>query len=204
MAKKIAFLMVLMSVLILASVTAFATGTDSTAPKTGFTEEKANHEISVSELEEKNPVFFDEKATSDMNFVTIKFQREYSAVSDLRYNFTASVIDTSTSSAINENPVVMLMYIKVDGKYTALNDITTGTNMSEGSYLLPSSKVDLMYLGSGKVNDVRIIAFRKKDMDNLVVNETLQIFDLPITAPHWKLYERRNYSTNSVNLPAAP
>lgn len=201
MAKKLTFLLVFITVLLLASVTAFATGTDSTTPET---EDKANQEISVSDLEGKYDFFLDEKATSDKNYIEIKYQREYSVVNDLRHTFTGSVTDTSTSAAISENPVVMLMYIKVDGKYVRLNDVATGTNVSEGSFLLPSSKVDLIYLGSGKVNDVRIIAFRKNDVEKLALNVNVQIYDTQITVPHWKLSEKKNITFNDLKNNLTP
>ncbi len=209
MAKKLTFLLVFVTVLLLASVTAFAAGTDSSSPEIGFTEEKANAgdkslEVSVSDLEGKYDFFLDEKATSDKNYIEIKYQREYSVVNDLRHTFTGSVTDTSTSAAISENPVIMLMYIKVDGKYVRLNDVTTGANVSEGSFLLPSSKVDLVYLGSGKVNDVRIIAFRKNDMEKLALNVNVQIYDTPITVPHWKLSEKKNITFNDLKNNLTP
>lgn len=182
MAKKIAFLLALLFVLVLASVTAFAAGTDSKTPEAGFTQDKAD-EISVEDLEKNyGDIFFDAKSKSDKVIVKVTYQRKSTTKYPLRYHFVSSI--GSILSDSNHNPIVMLMYIKKDGKYVPLCDVNTGKNITEQPYYV-SSTVDLAYLGSNKVNEVRILIFRKKDIDKLSLDENLQITDLSISVPFW-------------------
>lgn len=185
MAKKIAFLLVLLFVLALASVTAFAAGTDTTTPEAGFTQDKADSQISIKDLEDKyGDIFFSADSKSDKAIIEVSYQRKSSTKYPLRHYFNGKVIDSVTGSAAYENPVVMLMYIKKDGKYIPLCDVNTDKNYIERPFYL-SSTVDLAYIGSNKVNEVRIIAFRKKDIDKLSLNENLQIIDFLITVRYW-------------------
>ena len=83
----------------------------------------------------------------------------------------------------------MLMYIKIDGTYVPLNDVERNSNMTEEVCYLKTA-VDLEYIGLNKVNEVRIIVFRKNDCDNLVLNENLQVTNLDITFRRCNLIER--------------
>lgn len=185
MAKKLVFLLVMMFVLLIASVTALA-NTGSKTAETGYTQDKANSakEISVIDLENKyGDLFFDGKATSEKEkeFVSVKYVREADGKNELRYNFTGSVKEDAS-------PLVMLMYIKENDKFVPLTSVETGKNITEGA-LITCSKVDLKYLGSNKVNEVRIIAFKKSDISKLT-ESNIQILDLQITVRPWNPIEK--------------
>ncbi len=190
MAKKLVFLLVTMLVLLLASVTALAVETQTPAPETGFTKEKADRisvttevSISVSDLESKNSqLFFGEESSTEDKFVTFKFDR-VSTISGLRHNITGTF-----SESVKE-PIVILMYIKKDGKYVPLYDVDTNSNMSEGPSMMSCSKVDLLQVSSTTSNEVRIISFYKKDAGKLDINK-VQITDLKILAKPWTLSEK--------------
>lgn len=197
MAKKLVFLLVTMFVLLLASVTAFAVDTEASTPETGFTKDKADKpsvttevSISVSDLEsEYGDLFFSEDSNTEDKFVSFKFNREYT-ISGLRYNATGTFTDSV------KDPVVILMYIKVDGEYVPLNDVDTNSNLSEGNFV-SNAKVDLHYLGNDKVNDIRIIAFSKKDAKNLDIKK-IQVTDIQIVARPWTLGEKVKITINEV------
>ncbi|HHW21345.1 MAG TPA: hypothetical protein GXX26_00475 [Clostridiaceae bacterium] len=195
MTKKVVFLLVMMFVLLLASVTAFAAGTDSATPEAGFTEDKAGSEkavseISVSDLEAKyGDIFFgDVKSTREI--VSIVEDKKTGDAGkriypyNLRYFFEAMALEMDT-----ENPVIMLTYIKVDGVYVPLTDVVTKTNITQEVYYL-STTVDLAYLGSNKVNEIRIIAFKKNDIDKLALDENVQIIDIKKSVRPWNLIEK--------------
>lgn len=188
MAKKVVFLLVMMFVLLIASVTAFAAGTQSATPEASFTEDKTNvtevePEVSISDLEAKyGDVFFgDVKSTKEI--VPIIYERVYPH--ELRHVFTGMALEIDKTT----NPVIMLMYIKVDGVYVPLVDVNTGSNITQEPYCLKTT-VDLNYLGSNKVNDIRIIVFRKKDIENLAIDQNLQITDLSISVRSWNLFDK--------------
>ena len=157
MAKKIVFLSVMIFVLLIASVTVFAAETDSETTEVGFMEDKAILEVeetdkgvSVSDLEEKySEVFFADDSESDMDIVTINYEREYPH--EMRHLFFGQTDDFDI-----ENPYIMMMYIKEDGVYVPLNDIENDTNMTEEVCYLKTA-VDLEYIGLNKVNEVRKI-----------------------------------------------
>lgn len=198
MAKKIVFLSVMIFVLLIASVTVFAAETDSETTEVGFTEDKAILEVeetdkgvSVSDLEEKySEVFFADDSESDTDIVTINYEREYPH--EMRHLFFGQTDDFDI-----ENPYIMMMYIKEDGVYVPLNDIENDTNMTEEVCYLKTA-VDLEYIGLNEVNEVRIIIFRKNDMDNLVLNENLQITNLDITFRRWNLIERVQFGLKEI------
>lgn len=199
MAKRFTFLLVVMFVLLLATVTAFAGNTESTTPAASFTKDKADllevdFKVSVKDLENNySDIFFDGDSTSHKNIITVRYEREYSVENELRHTFTGSVLDSSN----DDNPVIMLMYIKVDGKYVPLHDVDTGKNLTEKPVII-NSKVDLKYLGSDEVNEVRIIGFRKNDAGKLSLNNNLQITDLKITVTPWNLIEKLKITYNKV------
>ncbi|MCX7772956.1 MAG: hypothetical protein N2376_07585 [Clostridia bacterium] len=215
MAKKITFLLVMLFVLLAASVTAFAGGAAPAAPDNGSKEEKAFSwdsltPGSITALEDKyKNIWFDDKAASDKNeIVNVTYLREYNLNNPLRHVFTGNVVNSTSGGSISDNPVVMLLYIKNDeGQYARLNSIETDQNGVEGSVIL-ISKVDLLYLGSTKTNDVRVIAFRKNDADKLVLGKNLQISNYQITARSFKLIEKVKITfdevVNSFNQKQAP
>ena len=192
MAKKIIFLLVLLFVLITASVTAFAAGTDTTAPESGFTEDKVLLEVPpveedvINYEEEYSSLFFNQEQVSTENtIVNVKLKADGSSINPLRYIALGTVIqneDGAFNSA--DNAVIILMYIKVDDIYQPLLCVDskedTATNKIEGSRIL-CSKVDLRNLGPDKVNDVRIIAFRVKDAEMLTF-KNIQIINLQVVA----------------------
>ena len=195
MAKRIAFLLIMMFILLLATVTSFAAETESTTPEAGFTEDEANRreEVSVSDLEKKyGDILFAENSESDKKIIVVGYERAISVENPLRHTFTGAVDGSSSDIA---NPVVMLMYIKVDGEYVPLLDIDTEKNMTDG-VLVTNSTVDLKYLGSDKVNEVRVIAFRKSDAKKLQLNANVQITDLEITVRPLGLIEKVKITYN--------
>jgi hypothetical protein len=74
-----------------------------------------------------------------------------------------------------------MLYIKADDVYIPLV-CSDGSNIIEVSGVAFASRTDLLYLGSDKVNHIRIIAFRKDDIDKLVPGVNLQITDKLIIA----------------------
>ncbi len=188
MAKKVVFLLVMMFVLLIASVTAFAAGPQSATPEAGFTEDKANvaevaPEVSISDLEIKYADIFFGDVKSTKEIVPIIGERVYPH--ELRHVFTGMALEIDKTT----NPVIMLMYIKVDGIYVPLVDVNTGSHVTQEPYCLKTT-VDLKYLGSNKVNDIRIIVFRKNDVEKLTADENLQITDLKISVRSWNLFDR--------------
>lgn len=202
MAKKVVFLLVMMFVLLFASVTALAAGTDSATPEAGFTDDKviseeAVPEISVSDLEAKyGDIFFGDVQSSkeivsivnDSNGVAGKRIYPY----DLRCFFEAMALEVDVS-----NPVVMLMYIKADDVYVPLVDVNTGTNMTQEIYYL-NTTVDLLYLGSNKVNEIRVIVFRKNDVDELAPDSNLQIIDIKRSLRPWNFIEKIYFGIKEI------
>jgi hypothetical protein len=187
MAKKITFLLVLLLVLLGASVTAFAAGTESTTPAADNVEANTLAEVSISDVEAiYGDVFLDVSSKSDTKVIKVVYERVYNLENPLRYTFTGSAADKSTDM---KNPIIMMMYIKVDGKYIPLCDIDTGDNITKG-LIITNSKVDLKYLGVNKVNEIRIVAYRKSEAGRLQLNNNLQITDMDITVSPWKLVEK--------------
>jgi len=197
MAKKMIFLLVLVFALFLTTVTALAAGTDSATPETGFTEDKADkaeakQEINIVDLEVKYRDIFFGNASSGKEIISLAKdkkgdigQRVYPY--ELRFFFEALVQEVDPA-----NPVIMLMYIKVDGDYVPLIDVDRGTNMTQEVYYL-STTVDLKYMKSSKkANEIRIIAFRKNDIDKLALDDNLQIVDISKTVSPWNIFEKVN------------
>lgn len=205
MAKKLIFLLVMIFVLLSASLTVFA-GTDSETAEVGFTDDKAilsetevvseadeepDKEVSVEDLEEKyDEVFFSDDSESDLVIVPIDYGREYPH--EMRHLFYGQTDDFDIA-----NPFIMLLYIKIDGAYVPLNDVERKTNITEEIYYL-NTAVDLEYIGSNKVNEVRVIIFRKNDADSLVLDENLQITNLEITFRRWNPVERAIFELKQI------
>jgi len=194
--KKIVFLLVLVFVMFLTTVTAMAAGTDSATPETGFTEDKADEaeaepEINVAELELKYGDIFFGEATSAKKIVSFARDEKTGEIGvhiyphHLRFLFEVFALEVDY-----KNPVIMLMYIKVDGKYVPLVDVKRGTNLTQETYFLKTT-VDLKYLSSSsKVNEIRIIAFKKNDIDNLVLDENLEITDMIKSVRAWDTFDK--------------
>ncbi|NLX63995.1 MAG: hypothetical protein GX022_04370 [Clostridiaceae bacterium] len=198
MTKKIVFWLVVVFVLLMASTTVFAAETNTGISNIGFTEDKTilavantGTEVSVSDLERKyGEVFFGEDTESDLVLVSIGYGRQYPY--QMRHVFYGQTYDCDVN-----NPYVMLMYIKIDGTYVPLNDVERKTNITEKvSYL--TTEVDLEYIGVNKVNEVRIIIFRKKDIDNLVLNENLQVTNLDISFRRWNFIEKLQFELKNL------
>lgn len=188
MAKKITFLLVMLFVLLIATVTAFAAEDGSLAPEAGFTQDKAilsKSGISVSALNSKyEDVFFADgvESSKGKELVPIGYTRVYPY--NMRHLFFAPIDDFDM-----DNPYIMLLYIKIDDVYVPLNDIEKKTNITEEVCYL-NTTVDLYYLGANKVNKVRAIVFRKNDAENLVLDKNLQITNLNVSFSRWNPVER--------------
>ena len=190
MTKRFVFLLVLVLVLMASTLTALA---GNEVPSVDLvTEEKAPPAITspggiAYYAKQNEDVFFDPDTTSDSDFlVTLSTTRDTRAIDPLRYILTGSVLrapgETVTTSA---DTVILLLYIKREGEFVPLTTIDArlhaDTNMVE-TPLLVYSKVMLDNLGNDKVNEVRVIAFRKTDADDLALGKTLQITDMKIVA----------------------
>jgi hypothetical protein len=96
-----------------------------------------------------------------------------------------------------DNPYIMLMYIKVDDTYVPLKDIERESNITEEVCYLETT-VDLNYIGANKVNKIRVIVFRKNDVENLILDENLQITNLDITFSRWNIIERTIFTLKQL------
>jgi len=198
MAKKVVFWLVIIFVLLVASTSVFAAETDVETSNIGFTQDKtilavadADKEVSVSDIEKKySEVFFGEDTESDLKIVSIDYGRDYPH--EMRHLFYGQINDFDVN-----NPYIMLMYIKIDGTYVPLKDVERKTNMTEGVCYLKTA-VDLEYIGLNKVNEVRIIVFRKNDIDNLVLNENLQVTNFDITFRRWNFIEKLQFELKNL------
>ena len=190
MTKRFVFLLVLVLVLMASTLTALAGNEVPSVDR--VTEEKAPPAITspggiAYYAKQNKDVFFDPDTTSDADFlVTLSATRDTRAIDPLRYILTGSVLrapgETVTTA---EDTVILLLYIKREGEFVPLITIDArlhaDTNMVE-TPLLVYSKVMLDNLGNDKVNEVRVIAFRKTDADDLALGKTLQISDMKIVA----------------------
>ncbi|SHJ21663.1 hypothetical protein [Thermoclostridium caenicola] len=208
MAKKLIFLLVLLLGLGLASVTAYATtDTGTTAPGTSLTKdnvsspgtpgtiqaissetESASNGASAQseETEQEEAVdyeqyasqFLDTKVDTTDNFiVNIKWNQKDPVNNPLHYVLTGTVKQDSDSSS----PVIVMLFIKADDVYIPLV-CSNGSNVIEVGGVAFVARTDLLYLGSDRVNEIRILAFRKEHAADLVPGVNLQITDKLITA----------------------
>lgn len=190
MTKRFVFLLVLVLVLMASTLTALA-GNETPVPG-AVTEEKSPPAITspggIEYYAKKNEaVFFAPDKTSESDLlVKLSAIREIREINPLRYVLTGSVIRAEgevVSSAMDT--VIVLLYIKRDGEYVPLKTIDAklhpDTNMVETPYLI-HAKVLMDNLGNDKVNEIRLIAFRKTDADQLVLGKTLQVSDMRIVA----------------------
>lgn len=204
MAKKVIFLLVLLMGLAFASVTAHATtDTGTTAPGTSLTKDNtsslnipgtieayisndvSSQTASVSEAGEKEDAIdyeqyvsqFLDSETTDNFLVNIKWNQKDPVNNPLHYVLTGTVKQDSEGSG----PVIVMLFIKADDVYIPLV-CSNGTNVIEVGGVAFVTRTDLLYLGSDRVNEIRIIAFRKEHAENLVPGVNLQITDKLITA----------------------
>lgn len=122
--------------------------------------------------------YLDPAAETTENFlVNIKWNQKDPVNNPLNYVLTGTVKQDSE----NGSPLIVMLFINADGVYIPLV-CADGSNVIEVSGVAFVSRTDLLYLGSDKVNEIRIIAFRKEDADNLIPGVNLQITDKLITA----------------------
>ncbi|MGI6049823.1 MAG: hypothetical protein ACOYEI_03175 [Acetivibrionales bacterium] len=190
MAKKVFFFLAIMLILLTASVNVFAAETDALEPEASLTNDKG--EIIISSLEEKySEVFFSEDAQSANELVSIGYSRVFPY--EMRHLFVTPVLEDFDV----DNPYIMLMYIKVDDTYVPLKDIERESNITEEVCYLETT-VDLNYIGANKVNKIRVIVFRKNDVENLILDENLQITNLDITFSRWNIIERTIFTLKQL------
>jgi hypothetical protein len=127
-------------------------------------------------------VFFDPASSTDDIIISMKKWNHNDFSNDpLSYVLSGTVIPNPDDPS--DSPVIILFYIKSDGQYVPLylTDVPDSkTNMLVKESPLIVSYVDLLHIGSDKPNEVRIIAFRKEDANNLVLGENLQVTNLSI------------------------
>ena len=151
--------------------------TDSAPSRTSTTEEKEEEEESI-DYEQCVTEFLDpDVEATDSFLVNIKWNQKDPVNNPLLYVLTGTIKQDSESGS----PLVVMLYIKADDLYIPLI-CRGGTNIIETGSVAFVSRTDLLYLGSDRVNEVRIIAFRKEDADNLIPGVNVQISDKMITA----------------------
>ena len=192
MTKRFIFLLVLVLVLIASTLTALAGNEIPGVETTLVTEEKAPLTITtpggITYYEEKNAeVFFNPDNASEEDFlVTLTARRDPRSPEPLRHLITGSVLrDVGDQPITVEDTVMLLLYIKREGTYEPL--MTIDNKLFPDSHMTASptlfyTKVLLDNLGNDQVNELRIIAFKQKDADQLVLGETLQITDMKVVA----------------------
>jgi len=152
-------------------------GTPSQAPDEEAGEVVGGEEGSIG-YEQYVSQFLDPAAVTTESFlVSIKWNQKDPVNNPLHYVLTGTVKQDSESGS----PLIVMLYIKADGVYIPLVCMD-GTNIIEVSGVAFVSRADLLYLGSDKVNEIRIIAFRKEDAEKLEPGVNLQITDKWITA----------------------
>lgn len=139
-------------------------------------EEKAN------EYEQHIGKFLDaEVEPTESIYVNIRWNQKSLSDDPLCYIITGTIKPDTD----NNSPLIVMLYIKADGEYVPLL-CWNGTNTEKSNIIeevLPAFTyhTNLLYLGLDKVNEVRIIAFRKNNAENLVLAENLQITDMGIS-----------------------
>jgi len=207
MKKRFVFLLVMLLVLMGSTLTALAGGTEGTTVPAGA-EERVVPDITTPGgityyAKKYEKLFFNEDKTSEEDFlVTVTASRDLRAIDPLRYLLTGSVNSTDTSvSATAENNVMMLLYIKRDGEYVPLETIDAKLHKDMNLVETPKlvyAKVLLDNLGNEKVNELRIIAFRKSDVDSLKLDENLQITDMKVVARTGTVIDRLRIGVQTI------
>lgn len=206
MAKKLTFIIVLLFALAVASVTAFATVGDNAENAIAVNDEKpvdstASSDNSTVAYEEKyGDIFFGDKVSEKPFLLNINISRDLSGNNQLRYVVTGTVLQNA--GATTTESVIMLMYIRQDEKnFIPLNKIDpkseTSINMVEGSRILKAD-VDLLHLGSDKVNDIRFMVLKKGDTKKLELGKNLQITPFQITVRNYNPIERIKMGFNDI------
>lgn len=192
MTKRFIFLLVLVLVLIASTLTALAGNEVPGVELSLVAEEKIPPTITtpggIAYYEEKHAdVFFNPDNTSEEDFlVTLSARRDPRSPDPLRHLITGSVLRPLNDQPITaEDTVMLLLYIKRDGAFEPLttidNKLFPDTNLAASPTLF-YTKVQLDNLGNDQVNELRVVAFRQKDADRLVLGETLQITDMKVVA----------------------
>ncbi len=203
MTKRFVFLLVLLLVLLTSTVTvlAFDTNPPPAAAKVAYTEVKVPDITSpggVTYYTNKNAsLFFNQDNQSKENFlVCVSANRDLKTNDLLRYTLSGSIkTDENAADATEDSndPLIVLLYIKIDGAYEPLNTIDAktykDTNMLETNRLI-YAKVLLQNLGNEKVNQLRMIAFRKSQLNQLELDKNLQITDLKVVARTYAVMDR--------------
>ncbi len=207
MKKRFAFLLVMLLVLMGSTLTALAGGPDGAVVPAGA-EERVVPDITTPGgityyAKKYEKVFFDGDKTSEKDFlVTVTASRDLRAFDPLRYLLTGSVNSTDSSiSVTTENNVLLLLYIKRDGEYKPLGTIDAKIHKDMNLVETPKlvyAKVLLDNLGNDKVNELRIIAFRKSDVDSLKLDENLQITDMKVVARTGSVIDRLRIGVQTI------
>lgn len=157
-----------------------ATGSAPSQPSTteAINPEETEEEEECIDYEQCVSEFLDpDVEATDSFLVNIKWNQKDPVNNPLLYVLTGTIKQDSESGS----PLVVMLYIKADELYIPLM-CRGDTNIIETGSVAFVSRTDLLYLGSDRVNEVRIIAFRKEDADNLIPGANMQISDKVITA----------------------
>lgn len=201
MTKRFVFLSVLLLVLMGSTVTALAADTDPA--------KKANIEIKVPPditspggveyFAQKNadPFFDPNLFSDDPNLLSVAASRDLKANDPLRYVLTGSVQQLDTAEGENPvemvDPIIVLLYIKRDGNFVPLETVDAKVNKDINVVETPKllyAKIKLDNLGTDKVNELRIIAFHRSQMNKLDLKKNLQITDLKVVARTYTVMDR--------------
>jgi len=155
--------------------------------------------------EKYSDLFFNKEISSKENFImTVAANKDVLADDPLRFILSGSVrIDENNqiTSDIENNSIIILLFIKRDGVFEPLLTVDAkqfkDTNLTETTRLL-YAKVLLDNLGNDKVNEIRMIAFRKADVNALEIDKNLQVTDLKVVARTYTVMERVRVSILEV------
>ena len=96
--------------------------------------------------------------------------------------------------------MVIMTFIEDGDEYIPLVNITDGEYIFEEDWIF-SSNVKLLHIGSKETNKLRLIAFRKAEQENLILDENLQISDFDITVRNNNILEGiKNSLTDALNI----
>ncbi len=193
MTKRFVFLLVLLLALMASTVTASA---NAYPQQEGVTEDEIRLDFTAPgrmmqyETLYKEE-FFGEQLSNGKDFqVTLSARREVLAADPLRFILSGYVGQMDGNAT---ETVVVLLYIKRDGVFVPLK-IIDGQETREAHLLetptLLYAKARLDNLGNDKVNDLRIVAFRRSDVDRLELNENLQVTDIQVVARSFTVMDR--------------
>jgi len=211
MKKRFVFLLVLLLVVMGSTLTALAENTET--PLGGVISEKIvtseknipPEKIIPSDITSPGGIdyftdkfadlFFDQDKASEQNFlISVAANRDLKANDPLRFILNGSVRLDSDIEKEADDTVIVLLYIKRDGKFVPLNTvdakINKDTNLVETPLLL-YAKVKLDNLGNDKVNELRVIAFCKSQLKGkLEMDKNVQITDMKVVARTYTVMDR--------------